>query len=290
MTYTPKEIPEEINVTPVHPLVNFGHLLATVAIASVAIYAGLGFAAVGLVSQLSPKTEQKIGQALLLAAAPPPLILEDEPTTQYLNQLLTSLKPSALQSRPPLTIHLVDEPAVNAAILPGGHVLVMTGLLEAVESENELAFVLAHELGHFAARDPLRALGRSLVFLSLASALGLGSSGSNGASALVAMTGNLNELHYSRQQESAADHYALSLIVQKYQHGGHSLDLFERLQAQETELGPLVYQPELLSTHPLTQNRIDNLKQLAREQGWSLDGTAAPLPEGLACPNFDCDV
>ena len=289
MKYTPKEIPEEINVTPVHPLVNFGHLLATVAIATVAIYAGLGFVAVGLVSRLSPETEQKIGQVLLPAAAPPPLILEDD-RTQYLEQLLTSLQPSSLQSRPPLTIHLVDEPAVNAAILPGGHVLIMTGLLEAVESENELAFVLAHEMGHFEARDPLRALGRSLVFLSLASALGPGSSSSNGASALITMTGNLNQLHYSRKQESAADRYALSLIVQKYQHGGHSLNFFERLQEQEAALGPLIYQPELLSTHPLTQNRIDNLKLLAREQGWSLEGEATSLPEGLVCPNFkECD-
>ena len=289
MNYTPKEIPEEINVAPVHPLANFGYLLTTVAIAVIAIHTGLGFMAEQLVSRIGPKTEQTIGQVLLPAAASSPLILQDK-RTQYLEQLLRSMQPmSHHHHRPAVTAHLIDTPEINAAILPGGNVLITTGLLTTVESENELAFVLAHELGHFEARDPLRALGRSLIFLFVASALGFGSTGSNGASTLVSLTSNLNELHYSRQQESAADRYALSLIMKRYYHGGHSLDFFERLQAQETERVYTGYQPELLSTHPLTEKRIDHLKQLAVERGWSLQGNPKPLPAGLACPNFDCD-
>ena len=138
MKYTPKDIPEEINVTPVHPLVNFAYLLATVMVASVVIYAGLGFVAGQLVSRIDSKTEQKIGQVLLPVAASSPLILEDK-RTQYLEQLLTALQSlSHRQNRPPLTVHLVDTTTINAVILPGGNVLITTGLLQAVESKNEL--------------------------------------------------------------------------------------------------------------------------------------------------------
>ncbi len=59
-------------------------------------------------------------------------------------------------------------------VTAGSYLFVTNGLLAAVESENELAFVLAHELGHFHHRDPLQALGRSLVLITLSSLLGLG--------------------------------------------------------------------------------------------------------------------
>ena len=84
-----------------------------------------------------------------------------------------------------------------------------TALLEEAESENELAFVLAHELGDHVAKDPLKGLERSLVFLTVASALGMGT----GNADVVTLTGSLTNLHYSRQQETAADLYALEAIV-----------------------------------------------------------------------------
>lgn len=58
---------------------------------------------------------------------------------------------------------LVEEEEPNAMALPGGAILLTSGLLETVDSENGLAFVLAHELGHYAHRDHLRSLSRGLA-------------------------------------------------------------------------------------------------------------------------------
>ena len=161
MVYKPKELPEDINVTPIHPLANLAHLLATVVIASTIVYFSLGAIATQLAVRISPELETKIGNQLLSSV---PKAEFDSQQQRYLQSLLASISTTHLDV--PVTIHLQKSKSSNAMIIPGGHIIVTTALLESAESENELAFVLAHELGHHVARDPLKALGRSLVFVS----------------------------------------------------------------------------------------------------------------------------
>ena len=265
MVYQPKEIPEGVNVTSVHPLVNFAYLLGTVVVFSALVYLGLGAIADQLVTRMSPEMEAKIGQQLLSNV---PNISQESYSQekQYLEDLVNSLSTADSSHYTPLTIHIQKSTHPNAAIIPGGHIIVTSTLLEEAESENELAFVLAHELGHHIARDPLKRLGRSLVLVTVASALGIGT----GNADIVNLTGSLATLHYSRQQETAADVYALSAIVSFYGHGGASLDFFERMQAENQDhLGKL---SAYISTHPVTEERIELLHQVATENGWQMTG------------------
>ena len=267
MEYKPKEIPEgvNVNVTSVHPLVNFAYLLGTVVAFSALVYLGLGAIAYQLVTRMSPEMEAKIGQHLLSSV--PNISSESHvQQKQYLQGLLHSLQTTNSYHLSPVTIHIQKNQLPNAAIIPGGHIIVTTALLEEAESENELAFVLAHELGHHVARDPLKGLGRSLVLVTIASALGFGT----GNTDMVNLTGSLANLHYSRQQESAADVYALSRIISFYGHGGASLDFFERMQTEnKAHRGKL---SAYFSTHPLTEERIELLHQVATEKGWQMTG------------------
>ncbi|MGF1482463.1 MAG: M48 family metallopeptidase [Cyanophyceae cyanobacterium] len=265
MSYTPKEVPEHVNVTPVHPLVNFLYLVGTVITFSALVYWLLGLVAAQLIIRISPEMEARIGQQLIAT------VETSKPQQQeYLEELLASLhEPQTISV--PLTLHVVDYEQPNAAVLPGGHILLTEGLLKQAESENELAFVLAHELGHIVARDSLRGLGRSLVLLTVTSALGFGTGGSP-PSGLVTLTGQLTDLHYSRQQETAADLYALTALIRVYGHGGYGLDFFARTQKEDKgKLG-------LFSTHPLTQQRLDYLRKVAREREWKMTGKATDLP------------
>lgn len=274
MVYKPKEIPEDINVTSVHPLVNFAYLLGTVVVVSTLIYFALGAIAVGLATRISPELEAKIGQHFAST------IREEEKQTnfrqqQYLENLLAKLEKETNPSYVPLTIHIQKSEVSNAAIFPGGHILITTTLLAEAESENEIAFVLAHELGHHVARDHLKGLGRSLVFLTIASVLGIGSGDLN----VVGMTGSLTNLHYSRQQESAADVYALKAIVRYYGHGEGSLDFFQRIQTKKRDNRKTI--DSYFSTHPLTQSRINSLHRVAAKRGWKMQGDITNLPEKL---------
>ena len=270
MVYKPKEIPEGVNVTSVHPLVDFAYLLGTVVLFSIFVYLGLGIIASQLVTRISPEMETKIGKQLL-STVPNTSTRSNSKQREYLESLLISLQTPKSNNSVPLTIHIQKNKYPNAAILPGGHIIVTTALLEEAESENELAFVLAHELGHHLARDPLKGLGRSLVFLTIASVLGIGT----GNAEVVTFTGSLTNLHYSRQQESAADIYALSAVVRFYGHGGGSLDFFERIQKENKD--PRGKFSSYFSTHPLTQQRIEHLHQVAKKKGWQMTGEVTDL-------------
>ena len=106
-------------------------------------------------------------------------------------------------------IHVRQDSSVNALAFPGGHIIVFTGLLKKAASENELAFVIAHEMGHYAHRDHLRGVGRAVVFITISTAL-FGTDGN--ISNMLAQALNITELSFSRKQESRADEFALELL------------------------------------------------------------------------------
>ncbi|EDX87266.1 peptidase, M48 family [Synechococcus sp. PCC 7335] len=288
MKFVPKEITEEVNVTPIHPLVNLAHLLGTVTLAGVVIYVVLGLIAGQLVKRIGPETEEKIGASLVSSL--PDRIAAGDSRLEYLHDLTSSLQNNLSQTGiaavdyPPVKISILDTPEENAMVTAGSYLIVTEGLLAEVESENELAFVLAHELGHLHNRDPLNALGRSLVLLTVSGLLGLGQ---GPTSVLVPNVLNLTEQGHSRTQETTADEYAIALMMARYDHGGHSLDFFKRLQSEEFDLGIFSPVAEWQHTHPLTKNRIQNLESIAEANDWPLTGSPISLPEGIECPNFN---
>lgn len=275
MKYVPREIVDEVNVTPVHPLVNFGYLVGTVVLSAVALYVGLGVVGGQLAARMGPQAEGKIGKVIFENVFSSMPLTTAGPEFEYLETLAESLKSDALEQRPDLKLHILDEPLPNAMVSAGGYIYVTQGLLDDVESENELAFVLAHELGHYEHRDNLRSLGRSIVFLSLNSTLA--ASGVQVPSFLAGSMG-LADLHYSRDQEQRADVYALEMMHERYGHVDHALDFFERLNEEELDLGVANQLLEWQSTHPLTESRIEHLEELANQRGWAVEGEPTALP------------
>jgi predicted Zn-dependent protease len=161
---------------------------------------------------------------------------------------------------------VVESPQPNAFAVPGGTILVTRGLLDEVESENELAFVLAHELGHFRGRDHLQAIGRAAVFAALR--IGVGSLTGMGVPTGLGSAELLTTRRFGRSQESNADDFALELVYSEYRHLGGAFDFFRRDagQAVESRLSGWI------STHPLSDDRVARLEELARQRGWSIDG------------------
>lgn len=107
MVYKPKELPEDINLTPVHPLVDFAYLLGTVVVFSAVVYLILGAIATQLVTRISPEMETKIGQQLL-ATVLTTATESNFKQRQYLQNLLTSLDKSNPNNSVPLTIYLQE--------------------------------------------------------------------------------------------------------------------------------------------------------------------------------------
>lgn len=171
-------------------------------------------------------------------------------------------------------IAIWDESEPNAVALPGGVIAVTNGLLESVESENELAFVLGHELGHFHNRDHLRGLGRGVAFSLLLVAVGVGGGGS--AVQLASLAAQVAERDSDRDREIEADRFGLALLAAEYGHVSGAEAFFEHLPEFDGPLEGAL--GSYFSTHPVNADRIQALRATASEMGWELNGAHQPLP------------
>ena len=161
----------------------------------------------------------------------------------------------------------MEDDRPNAMAIPGGAILVTTGLLEGIRSENELAFVLGHEIGHFKNRDPLNGLGRQLA-TALLMAVVTGSAG--GGADLLGLTGRITARNFGRNQELAADRAGLEIVYREYGHVASASDFFAQLP-NDPEFAQRFQ--GYFATHPVTKNRISALERLAHEQSWPSEGT-----------------
>jgi len=161
---------------------------------------------------------------------------------------------------PQLKFYVISSPEENAVTLPGGVILVFTGLLDQVRSENELAMIVGHEIAHVQNKDVSKrlSLGVAMTFLALIF------SGDDFASGIVGLSSQMSGLSFSRTQESEADRVALGLLNSAYGNISGATDFFDRMSESENDLIPAEY----LRTHPYSQTRIAELKRIIRENGW----------------------
>ena len=263
MKFVPRAPREGINVSQEHPLKEATILVAGLSIIFAVAALILVFLVDLVIVTVSPETEARI-----LSGWSPididPIAVDDsrsEMATTILGRLEVHWPDREYEFR--LIVAEDDEP--NALAIPGGTIVVTTGLLDQVASENELAFVLGHELGHFAMRDHLRGLGRGIAFTLLFAAV---SSSEGGMDLGLAVT-DLTLRGFSRDQENDADRFGLELVQAEYGHVADSWLFFERLNEIEGDTDLLqIY----LSTHPGSEDRIEGIKNYAREMGWPLSG------------------
>jgi predicted Zn-dependent protease len=163
-----------------------------------------------------------------------------------------------------LHITVLGDDMVNAFALPGGHVFVMTGLLEQVESSEELAGVLGHELGHVVHRHGLRRIAESMWLQILLSAIFVDT---GVAGQLAGHGAGLLSLQFGRDQERESDEFAVALLARAGVDPTRFAEFFARMDGQ----GP----PAWLSTHPDPGERVDRLRESAAA---ATAREAAPLP------------
>lgn len=157
---------------------------------------------------------------------------------------LTNRLESGAGAHVPLVVRVLDHKMVNAFALPGGQIVVFRGLLDAADNPEELAGVLAHEIGHVAARDPTRLTLRSAGAAGL---LGLLFGDFTGAAVTVALSEALLRSGYQREAEAAADDFAARLLGREGLPTPPLAAFFTKL-AKKGRSGPSLLSH--LSTHP----------------------------------------
>jgi Zn-dependent protease with chaperone function len=170
-------------------------------------------------------------------------------------KLMTRLQ-AAAGLRQPLYAAVIRREEANAIALPGGHIYVFKGLIDQAETVDELAGVIAHELGHVANRDGTRAIlqatGLSLIF-------GILLGDFVGGGAVVLASESLLKSAYSRGAESRADDYAVRTIQAA---GGdpRALGRFLARIAEKTRSG------SIFLDHPATPDRVARINAIAAPQ------------------------
>ena len=159
---------------------------------------------------------------------------------------------------------VIDDPSPNAFALPGGYVGVNSGLFQVVENENQLAAVIAHEIGHVAARHHAERVSRQALVDTGVSTVA-GDSGLANVLAAGATLGLI--LPFSRDQESEADAIGLRYMAEAGYDPRAALQVWRNFARLGDSGGP-----QFLATHPAPEERLKRLE--------------AMLPEAVAIYDF----
>lgn len=249
--FVPKAEREDINVSPAHPMREAALLVGGVLGVSLGLFIVLALV-VDFMAPLVPPSLETLslgwwGRSSVAA-------MDDEERAQAMQvKPVLDLLLAHWTDRPyDVRLAVQTSPDVNAFALPGGTILITTGLLEAVGSEAELAFVLGHELGHFAHRDHMRGLGRGVALATFQVAMasvGIGRPVTNLANHL----DHAASRRFDRNHESAADEFGVDLLYTCYGNTDGAGAFMRTLAEHESDsAGGLGY----LSTHPDIGDRL----------------------------------
>ena len=178
--------------------------------------------------------------------------LYDEPgLNAYVEDIGQALAAASDRSDIPYTFQIVEDDAVNAFATMGGYVYVTTGLIEAAETEAELAGVIGHEIGHIGERHSVKQMRQAAIAQGITGAIDLGENREQ----LVNIGTQLAwRLPNSRQAEYEADVYGFETMGRVGYDQEGIVNFMKKLVRQGSP-------PEFLSTHPDARNRVNSLQE-----------------------------
>ena len=148
-----------------------------------------------------------------------------------------------------------DDSTLNAFCTPGGYIYVYTGIIKYLDTEDQLAGVMGHEMAHADLRHSTRQMTKSFGIEVLLSAI-------SGGEALKQITAGIIGLKFSRSHETEADQMSVHYLCGTEYDADGGAGFFEKIEASG---GSGV--PEFLSTHPSPANRVENYHKWAKEEG-----------------------
>lgn len=150
----------------------------------------------------------------------------------------------------PVEVHVFDHELVNAFALPGGHVVLFRGLIDTAQTPDEVAAVLAHEIGHVVHRDPTRDALRSAGSLGV---LGLLFGDFAGGTVALMLANQLVNASYSQAAETRADEFAHGVLEAANVTPSALGSFFQRMQDENGDVEGFAAH---LSSHPQFAKRI----------------------------------
>jgi predicted Zn-dependent protease len=252
-----KNIPEQIVASHRRPLVSYTPFFITciviIAIALLGYFVFLPWLGRQLVGLIPTSVEVELGDALSKQYSLQ--YKTSDSANYYANKFCGQLQ---LNTAYPIHVEVLQSEELNAFALPGGHIFIYSGMLKKLNSSEELAALLGHEASHVIHRHSLKSILRSAAAGIVISAV-FGNFSEMSAWVL-SKADEFKQLDYSRELETEADDEGFKLMVQNKIDPNGMLRLLELLKKENTEMPGMM---KYLSTHPDTEERIENIKSKA---------------------------
>ncbi|TKB73367.1 MAG: M48 family metallopeptidase [Nitrospira sp.] len=197
--------------------------------------------------------ERQIGEAARADFLRNQAVLKDGPAVMAVQEMTKRLSDQIPENPYRFDVTVVRSDTVNAFALPGGYVVVFTGLMKKAESPEEVAGVLAHELNHVVQRHAMERIVKTLGLVAIASIVFGNQEGLVGLAKQLGI--ELLTLKFGREQETEADVTGIRLVHRAKIPPDGMIRFFEKLSESDK------LHVELLSTHPMSTARAERLKQ-----------------------------
>ncbi|MDL2321012.1 M48 family metalloprotease [Desulfosarcina sp. OttesenSCG-928-B08] len=193
-------------------------------------------------------------------------LITDPVIVEYVNQVGNRIMATIPPQPFTYQFYVVNEPVYNAFATPGGHIFINSGLFAAMESEQELAGILGHEIAHVVCRHISQRIEKSkkigmasLAGLVVGALLGVGGAGdAAGAVTMGTMAaGQSASLAYSRENEIQADQIGLDFLTQAGYSGEGLLTALKKIRGKQWYGSEQI--PTYLNTHPASEDRMSYL-------------------------------
>jgi len=220
---------------------------------------------------LSPIEEAQLGAQFMRQIRAQMPLVRDVPATEYIQILGNRLaNASGKELRQDFTFFVINDAQINAFAIPGGYVGINVGLIQAMEHEEQLAGVVAHEVAHVTQRHHARAFAignqysiRTAATILAAILIGQASAEAGQAALAAGIAANQQSaINFTRTNEIEADRIGIEILANAQYNPtamAESFSILRRKNSLNTSAGALQY----LRTHPLDNNRIAEAKDRA---------------------------
>jgi len=213
-----------------------------------------------LVAKLPPEVEQQIGEEMIAEVDLRMNLVEDTNRVAKLAMIAAPLVKSIGDGKAAFNFYIAEEEEPNAFALPGGHLVVTTGLLKLADRPEELLGVISHEVAYVTQKHGIRkAIASAGPFLIFRVFLGGDSRGMAG------VVGGASDLlirqSFSQEYETEADDVGWQSLVAARIDPRGMVEMFEKLQAHERQRKRGIALPQAFASHPALQKRIARLEK-----------------------------
>jgi predicted Zn-dependent protease len=192
-------------------------------------------------------------------------LVQDRSLNEYVSSVGQRLARNSGRPNIPWRFYVVDDKSINAFATLGGRVYVHTGLLDATDSEAQLASVLGHEIGHIVGRHGLENVKKQQKYGTLAGLAAIGGAilGGQAGANLGGLMGNLLAggylMKHSRDAEREADYLGLYNLKDAGYNTGGMIQMFDILQ-EVSNSSPNAF-GSILASHPAPRERAANTRR-----------------------------